>query len=243
MCPPIEKIKGLKKKKKVWSGDFTLRFLWVGKSYKVGISNRHVGRTERPKRMVPEEGVFIDYNIKKRTKLLAKRGLVFTQHWFYTPDCCQLAAGTFLHPIHFHTASGLPLTSLSYYKNNSIALHLQARLIILIKYRQRSHVLHPPIYSICENACEWYAQLQSVAFLRLIVAFMNPFDIQMHVYLYHAIDAKHVHILVKFERRLSISVLRNKAFFTKKKALSHAFEKLFVSLFFSQTEWTTCVQI
>jgi hypothetical protein len=31
--------------------------------------------------------------------------------------------------------------------------------------------------------------------------------------------------------------------FSPKKALSHACEKLFVSLFSSQTEWTTCVQI
>jgi hypothetical protein len=32
---------------------------------------------------------------------------------------------------------------------------------------------------------------------------------------YHAIDTEYVHILVKFERKLSISVLRNKAFCTK----------------------------
>jgi hypothetical protein len=49
---------------------------------------------------------------------------------------------------------------------------------------------------------------------------MDPLDIQMHVFWYHAIDTKHVRILAKFERRLSISVLRNKSFFTKK-GLSH----------------------
>jgi hypothetical protein len=59
---------------------------------------------------------------------------------------------------------------------------------------------------------------------------MSPFDIQMHVSWYHAIDTKHVHILVKFERRLSFSVLRNESFFTKK-GLSHPFRKSFVSLF------------
>ncbi|SAM05210.1 hypothetical protein [Absidia glauca] len=74
-----------------------------------------------------KNGVLIDEDIKKMTELPPKRGSVFTQHWFYTPDCCQLAADTFLHPIHFHTSSGAmlypPLTSLSYYKNNPLALH------------------------------------------------------------------------------------------------------------------------
>jgi hypothetical protein len=50
-----------------------------------------------------------------------------------------------------------------------------------------------------------------------LIAFMNPFDIQMHVSWYHAIDTKNVHILVQIERRLSISVLRNKSVFTEKK--------------------------
>jgi hypothetical protein len=39
---------------------------------------------------------------------------------------------------------------------------------------------------------------------------------------------KHIHILVKFERRLSIPVLRKKSFFTKKKK---ALGKRFVSIF------------
>jgi hypothetical protein len=77
-------------------------------------------------------------DIEKMTELIPKRGSFFTQHCFYTPDCCQLAADTFLHPIHFHTSSGvmlyLSLTSLSYYKSNPIAFHLQASHIILIKY-------------------------------------------------------------------------------------------------------------
>jgi hypothetical protein len=38
----------------------------------------------------------------------------------------------------------------------------------------------------------------------------------MHVSWHYAIDTEYVHILVKFERRLSIPVQRNKAFFTKK---------------------------
>jgi hypothetical protein len=76
--------------------------------------------------------------------------------------------------------------------------------------------------------------LQSVAFLKLNVAFMDAFDIQMHVSWYHALDRKHVRILVKFERMLSISVLRNKSFFTKKRGLSHLFGKRFVSLFSSE---------
>jgi hypothetical protein len=46
---------------------------------------------------------------------------------------------------------------------------------------------------------------------------MEPFDIQMHVSWYHAIDTIYVHILVKFERRLSTQFGRkkeNKKFFT-----------------------------
>jgi hypothetical protein len=68
-------------------------------------------------------------------------------------------------------------------------------------------------------------------FFKLIVAFMDPFDIQIHVSWYHAIDTKYVHILVKFEHSLPTSVLRNKTFFTKKR-LSHAFEN-FLFIFFS----------
>jgi hypothetical protein len=64
--------------------------------------------------------VFIDEDIKKITELLPKHGSVSTQHWFYTPDCSQLAADTFIYPIHFHTSSGailyLPLTRLPYWK-------------------------------------------------------------------------------------------------------------------------------
>jgi hypothetical protein len=30
-----------------------------------------------------------------------------------------------------------------------------------------------------------------------LIAFMNPFNIQMHVYCYHAVDKKYLHILVK----------------------------------------------
>jgi hypothetical protein len=48
---------------------------------------------------------------------------------------------------------------------------------------------------------------------------------------YHAIDAKHVHILVKFERRLSTQFGRKKPFFTKKD-WAIPFEKV-LFLFFS----------
>jgi hypothetical protein len=80
-------------------------------------------------------------------------------------------------------------------------------------------------------------------FLKLIVAFMDPFVNQIHVSWYHAIDTKHVHTLVKFERRLSISVLSNKSFFTKKTGFALSIWKKFCFSNFSQTEWTTCVQI
>jgi hypothetical protein len=53
----------------------------------------------------------------------------------------------------------------------------------------------------------------------------------MHVSWYHAKDTRYVQDLVKLEDRLSISVLRTKSFFTKKKKLSHPFGKCFVSLF------------
>jgi hypothetical protein len=169
------------------------------------------------------------------TELLPKRGSVFTRHWFYTSACCELAADTFLHPIHFHTPSGtklyIPLTSLSCYKINPFALRLQASHIILIKYRQRSHTPHPLIYPIYENVCRRYVPPQSVAFVRLIVAFMDPFDIQLHVLWYHAIDTKHVPILVKFGPTLSISVLRHLSFFTKNKWLSHPLKKVLFPFF------------
>jgi hypothetical protein len=61
----------------------------------------------------------------------------------------------------------------------------------------------------------WNVPFQSLALLNLIVAFMDPYDIQMHVSWYHAIDEKYVHIFVKFECRLSIQVerkTRNKTF-------------------------------
>jgi hypothetical protein len=59
---------------------------------------------------------------------------------------------------------------------------------------------------------------------------MDPFDIQMHVSWYHAIDTKHVHNFVKFECRLSNSVLRNKPFFTKRR-IEPSLWKTFVCLF------------
>jgi hypothetical protein len=69
------------------------------------------------------------------------------------------------------------------------------------------------------------------AHLNLIVTFMDPFDIQMHVSRYHAIYTKHVHILVKFERRFFISVLRIKSFFTKEEGWAIPLE-IVLCLFF-----------
>jgi hypothetical protein len=60
---------------------------------------------------------------------------------------------------------------------------------------------------------------------------MDPFDIQMYVSRYHALDTKHIRIFVKFEHRSSISVLRKSHSLPKKKVLSHACEKKIVSLF------------
>jgi hypothetical protein len=55
------------------------------KKMKVGTSNKLVRRTERPKRIVPEERGVYRRRYRKMTELLPKRGSVFTQHWFYTP--------------------------------------------------------------------------------------------------------------------------------------------------------------
>jgi hypothetical protein len=43
-----------------------------------------------------------------------------------------------------------------------------------------------------------------------LIAFMNPFDIQMPGFWYHAIDTRHIHILVKIEGRLLIRFGRKK---------------------------------
>jgi hypothetical protein len=217
-CRPVEstnKKEEMKQKANV-RGNSRGRSIWAGqkksRNFKIGLWAELIAQNE----WYLKNGMLIDEEIENMTELLPKHGSVFTQHWFYTPDCCQLAADTFLHPLHFPTSSGamlyLPLTSLPYYKNNPIALHLQAIHIIRIKYRQKSHVPHPPIYPIYENVCKWYVPFQSVAFLRLIVALMDPFDIQKHIFWYRAIDTNQVHILVKFERRLSISVQRNKSY-------------------------------
>jgi hypothetical protein len=113
--------------------------------------------------MVLEERGVLDEDIKKTTELLLKRGSVFTRYGFYAAVCCQLAADTFLHPIHFHTSSGamlyLPLTSLFYYKNNPIALQLQASHITMIKYRKRFRVPHPPIHVLYENVSKFNRSL------------------------------------------------------------------------------------
>jgi hypothetical protein len=164
-----------------WRGSSRGRSIWADPkksgNFKIGLW----AKLNAQKEWYLENGVLIDEDIKKMAELLPKRGSVSTQHSFYTSDCCQPAADPFLRPIHFHTSSDAildrPLTSLSYYKNNPIALRLQASYTTLIEYRQRSHVPHPPIYPIYENVCKWYVPLQSVAFLRLIVSFMDPFDI------------------------------------------------------------------
>jgi hypothetical protein len=60
-----------------------------------------------------------------------------------------------------------------------------------------------------------FKPLQSVAFLRLLLAFTDPSNIQMHVSWYHS-TAKHCIVLpFKFEDGLSVSVLRKKSFFPK----------------------------
>jgi hypothetical protein len=101
--------------------------------------------------------VFMNEEIDKMNELLSMRGSVSSQHWFYSPDCCQLAADTFLNPIQFHSPDGamlyLPFTSTSFFKTKPIILHLQAGHITLIKYKLRSQISHPRIYYIYERVC------------------------------------------------------------------------------------------
>jgi hypothetical protein len=81
----------------------------------------------------------------------------------------------------------------------------------------------------------WYVPLKRsrfLAFLKIIVSLMDPFDIQIHISCYRAIDTRHVRILVKFECRLFISVLRNKTFFTKKKRWAMPLENVLCHFFF-----------
>jgi hypothetical protein len=60
-------------------------------------------------------------------------------------------------------------------------------------------------------------QLQSVAFLRLLVASTDPLDIQIHGSRYHSIATHCIVLPVKFDGGLSMSVLRKKQLFTKKR--------------------------
>jgi hypothetical protein len=60
----------------------------------------------------------------------------------------------------------------------------------------------------------WYHFNHSL-FVRLILEFTDPLDIQMHVSWYKSIAKQCIGLPVKFEDGLSISVLRNKSFFPK----------------------------
>jgi hypothetical protein len=102
--------------------------------------------------------VYLEEDIKKTKVLLAKTGPVDSEHWFYTPDCCQLAADTYSRPIPFHSPLGamlyLPFTNNSFSSIIPIVLHLKSAHITLVKYRARSRITHPPIYPIYANVCQ-----------------------------------------------------------------------------------------
>jgi hypothetical protein len=132
-----------------------------------------------------------------------------------------------------------------YYKSNPITLHLQTIHIILIKYRQRSHVPHPSIYPIYENVCKWYVPLQSVAF------FKKP-DCSVHGPIRHSnkcfLTSRNRYDVRSYPCQIwtQVDYLSSEKWtiiYKKKKKMSHFFGKRFVSLFFSQTEWATCLQI
>jgi hypothetical protein len=83
--------------------------------------------------------------------------------------------------------------------------------------------------------------LQSVAFLRPLVAFTGHLDLRVYVSWYQSIDIVCIAVSVKFEDGLSISVLRNKSLFSKnwglhcsnaacRKRTDHPLEKSFTFL-------------
>lgn len=83
---------------------------------------------------------------------------VASRYWFYTPDCCQLAADTFITPLHFHSTHGaqlyLPMTNTTYASYKPITLHFTGSHITLLVYRRGARLTHPLIYYAYQNVCE-----------------------------------------------------------------------------------------
>lgn len=102
--------------------------------------------------------VYIDDDIKKMKDILNATGRVGSDLWFSSPDCCQLAADTYLTPICFHSFEGatlfIPMTNTRFATFKPIQLHLQASHISLLTFRPRIRLTHPPIYYIYNNVCD-----------------------------------------------------------------------------------------
>jgi hypothetical protein len=105
-----------------------------------------------------ELGVHLQDDVEKMKHILQQRGSVGVEHWFYFPDCCQLAANTFLTPISFHSAENsilfLPITNFTYTSTKPIVLHLQFQHFTRIVYKRGARNLtYPTLYPIYETAC------------------------------------------------------------------------------------------
>jgi hypothetical protein len=106
-----------------------------------------------------QNGVYEEKDVSRMIKILEMRKEnVSTEYWFYTPDCCQLAADTYITPLHFHSIHGaqlyLPMTNTTYTSYKPIPLHLAASHITLLVYRRGVRLTHPPIYYAYENVCQ-----------------------------------------------------------------------------------------
>jgi hypothetical protein len=85
--------------------------------------------------------------------------------------------------------------------------------------------MHPEVLFICRlipgklgflESIVFLIPLQSVAFLGLLIAFTNAYDMKVFVARYHSIDMHCIVVPIKVDSGLPISVLKNEQPFTKK---------------------------
>jgi hypothetical protein len=105
-------------------------------------------------------GVFVPDDIDRMMEVVTykaspKSGEVIPRkYWFYYPECCQLAANTFLTPIAFHSELGgsslfLPITN-----TKPINMHLKNDHFTRIVYKRGARDLtYPSLYPTYENCC------------------------------------------------------------------------------------------
>lgn len=100
-----------------------------------------------------QHGVYLQDDIDELKRILVLRGPVGKDDWFYFPDCCQLAADTFLTPISFHSATVsvlfLPITNVTYASTKPIVLHLLSDHFKRIVYKRGArNITYPPVYQL-----------------------------------------------------------------------------------------------